>query len=114
MGRTARKPQVAGDVSWDPAGKGRLTARFARLAVGAGARAEAPELVASHPDLPALDITAERFEFREHWLGALDLKAEPDGDEWRIDQLDIANPHAKFSSSGAGGAPATARSPRST
>jgi len=91
---------VAGEVSWDPTGKGRLTARFARLAVGTGTRPEAPELVATHAELPALDITAERFEFRDHWLGALDLKAEPDGDAWRIDHLDIANNQAKFSSSG--------------
>ena len=93
-------PKVLGDVSWDPTGKGRLTARFARLAVGQGARPDAPEVVAGHADLPALDITAERFEFREHWLGALDLKAEPDGDAWRIDRLDIASKQAKFSSSG--------------
>jgi uncharacterized protein (TIGR02099 family) len=97
---TLDSPKVAGEVRWDPAGKGRLTARFARLAMGQSARPDAPEVVASHPDLPALDITAERFEFRDHWLGALDLKAEPDGDAWRIDHLDITNKQAKFSSSG--------------
>lgn len=93
-------PKLAGDVRWDPTGKGRLTARFARLAVGQSARSDAPEVVASHPDLPALDISAERFEFRDHWLGALDLKAAPDGDAWRIDHLDITTPQTKFSSSG--------------
>jgi uncharacterized protein (TIGR02099 family) len=93
-------PKVAGEVTWDPAGKGSLTARFARLAVGQSARPDAPEVVASHPDLPALDITADRFEFRDHWLGALNLKAQPDGDAWRIDHLDIENKDVKFASSG--------------
>ena len=92
--------KVAGEVRWDPAGQGRLTAHLTRLALGQSARPEAPEVVASHPDLPALDITAERFEMRDHWLGALDLKAEPDGDAWQIDRLDISNKQAKFTSAG--------------
>jgi uncharacterized protein YhdP len=46
-------------------------------------------------------VTAERFEFKGKWLGRLELKAEPDGDEWRIDKLDIVNGHAQFRSTGA-------------
>jgi len=55
---------------------------------------------ATDADLPALDVTAEHFDFTGHALGRLDLKAEPDGDEWRIDRLDIANEHTKFASTG--------------
>jgi uncharacterized protein YhdP len=51
-------------------------------------------------DLPALDVAAEHFEFKGKWLGRLDLKAEPAGDDWRIDRLDIVNGHAKFLSTG--------------
>ena len=34
---------------------------------------------------------AERFEFRGHWLGKLELKALPAGEEWRIERLDITS-----------------------
>jgi uncharacterized protein YhdP len=92
-------PAVAGDVDWNWEGKGRLVARFDRLAVTESAATTQVEK-AEAADLPAIDITAQKFDFRGKWLGALDLKAEPAGDEWRIDRLDIANPHAKFASSG--------------
>jgi uncharacterized protein YhdP len=52
------------------------------------------------PDLPALDIVAERFDFRGKWLGKLELNADNEGDEWRIARLDITNGHAKFASHG--------------
>jgi uncharacterized protein (TIGR02099 family) len=92
-------PTVAGVVDWNWEGKGRLAARFDRLAVTESA-ATIAEAKAEAADLPALDVTAEKFDFRGKWLGALDLKAEPAGEEWRIDKLDITNPHAKFASTG--------------
>ncbi|HSN19083.1 MAG TPA: YhdP family protein, partial [Usitatibacter sp.] len=92
-------PKLAGEIVWNPSGKGSLSARFSRLSVAQAAR---PERTDTHPStqLPALDVAAERFEFRGHWLGRLDLKAVPAGDEWRIERLDIANDHATFASSG--------------
>ena len=94
-------PKVAGDVVWDPAGKGSLVAHFARLSVSEAAHAERTEpQTHSNSELPALDISAERFEFRGHWLGRLDLKAVSAGEEWRIERLDIGNDHSKFASSG--------------
>ncbi len=94
-------PQVAGDIVWDPAGKGSLVAHLARLSVVEAAHPDRNE-AQPHPssELPALDISAERFEFHGHWLGRLVLKAQPAGDEWHIDHLDISNGHATFASSG--------------
>jgi uncharacterized protein (TIGR02099 family) len=92
-------PKVAGDVVWKPAGKGSLTARLARLSVAQAAPGERAERL-SATELPALDVVAERFEFRGHALGKLELKAATAGDEWRIERLDIASPHAKLASSG--------------
>ena len=96
-------PLVAGDIQWNWEGKGRLTAKLERLAISEAsvesATAEAPQDRES--DLPALDVTAEKFDFRGKWLGKLELKAEPAGDEWRIDKLDIVNGHAQFRSTGA-------------
>ncbi|HST01837.1 MAG TPA: DUF3971 domain-containing protein, partial [Usitatibacter sp.] len=111
---TLSSPRVSGYVQWVWAGKGRLTAKLERLAIGDPAPgATPPPDGAKQPakDLPALDITAQKFEFKDHWLGALDLKAEPDGDDWRIDKLDITTGHATFHSTGrwrrAGGEPLT-------
>jgi uncharacterized protein (TIGR02099 family) len=94
-------PRVAGDVRWSPAGKGRVQARLERLAVGEATGAT-PDVQQSlqQPDLPALDIVAERFDFRGKWLGKLELNADNEGDEWRIARLDITNGHAKFASHG--------------
>src|SRR5262249_32629071 len=77
-----------------------LVAKLDRLSIPETARSaiEAPQQPAS--DLPALDIVAERFDFRGKRLGKLDLKAAPAGDEWRIDKLDIVSDHTQFRSSG--------------
>ena len=46
-------------------------------------------------------MDAARFDFRGRHFGRLALKAEPHGDEWRIERLDIDAPHSTFTSSGA-------------
>jgi uncharacterized protein YhdP len=93
---------VTGDVQWSWAGRGKLVAKLARFSItepsATSGAVDTPQ--ASQSDLPALDVTAERFEFMGRWLGRLELRAEPDGEEWRIDKLDIANDHAKFQSNG--------------
>jgi uncharacterized protein (TIGR02099 family) len=93
-------PMVAGEVRWSPVGSGRIAAKLQRLAIGESSR-ETPE---PPPDtekqLPAIDVTAERFEFRGHALGKLEIKAETVGDEWRIERLNITSAPAQFVSSG--------------
>jgi uncharacterized protein YhdP len=94
-------PRVAGEVRWNPEGKGRLVAKLERLTLTDPTPGAAPDRPQDNAaDLPALDVAAEHFEFRGRWLGRLDLKAEPAGDQWRIDRLDIGNGHAQFKSSG--------------
>ncbi len=97
-------PRLAGEVAWNPEGRGRARARLERLAVdetAAGVKeadAKAPE--GDRGSLPALDVVAERFEFHGRWLGKLELDAKHVGEEWRIDRLDIGNDHAQMKSSG--------------
>ncbi|HEY2628844.1 MAG TPA: YhdP family protein [Usitatibacter sp.] len=95
-------PLVSGNVQWTLGGKGRLVAKLDRLSIQepspTSGAVDTPQV--NDTDLPSLDVTAERFDFGGHRLGRLDLKAEPDGEEWRIDKLDIVNEHAKFTSVG--------------
>ena len=101
---TLASPSITGEVTFDPSGRGRIAARLKHFALGVAASGGAgPEPAPSteHDELPALDIVAERFEFRGRWLGRLELAARPEGRDWRIDRLDIANDHARFASTGA-------------
>jgi uncharacterized protein (TIGR02099 family) len=100
---TLESPSLFGEVAFDPRGRGRIAARLQRFSLGeatTGAEGPEPAPPREQGDLPALDIVADRFEFRGRWLGRLELVARPDGPDWRIDRLDIANDHAKFTSSG--------------
>jgi uncharacterized protein (TIGR02099 family) len=96
---TIESPLVAGAVNWSPEGKARVVARLERLSIPE-ARPQGVAAPPSEADLPALDVQAERFEFRGRHLGRLDLKAQHVGDEWRIDRLNITSDNAKFTSTG--------------
>jgi uncharacterized protein (TIGR02099 family) len=94
-------PMVAGEVRWNPTGRGRVAAKLQRLAIGEAAR-EIPEPPAADTqnEPPAIDVVAERFDFRGRTLGKLEIKAEPMGEEWRIEKLNIGNAQVQLTSSG--------------
>jgi uncharacterized protein (TIGR02099 family) len=98
---TLASPRIAGSVTWNPAGRGRIAARLERFALAEAetAPAESPSADGAG-ELPALDIVAEKFDFRGHALGRLELLAAPEGADWRIERLNIANDHASFVTSG--------------
>ncbi len=98
-GRLA-SPLIAGDIDWNGAGRGRLVAKLDRFSIPEAAENVRAASPASESDLPALDVRAARFDFRGRTLGSLDLRAEPVGDEWRIDRLDIDSGHSKWTSTG--------------
>jgi uncharacterized protein (TIGR02099 family) len=98
---TLSSPAIAGEVTWNPAGRGRIAARLDRFVLLQEAGQPAgPEPAQSPEDLPALDVVAEKFDFRGRWLGRLEIVAQPDGEDWRIDRLRISNGHASLGSSG--------------
>jgi uncharacterized protein (TIGR02099 family) len=99
---TLSAPALAGQVAYDPRGRGRIKARLARFQLAAAREGESGPEPAAVPDdrLPDLDIVAERFDFSGRWLGRLEFVARQEGEDWRIERLDIANAHAKLASSG--------------
>ncbi len=101
--------EASGDFTWRPAAfsdRGLVRARLQRFTL----TDEAPVALATapvplvepgkEPDFPALDIVAERFTYKDRELGKLELRATPQGVNWKIDQLNITNGHAKLETQG--------------
>lgn len=94
---TVSSAEMEGQLSYgkadDGVGKkaGRLVARMKRFDVPGDAPSAAGQ--AFNPgELPAVDFVAERFAVRHRALGRVEVAAEPDGADWRIDRLTVANP----------------------
>jgi uncharacterized protein (TIGR02099 family) len=88
---------IEGAASWRGQGRGRLTARLRRLVLpprDEAAPAAAQAAVAAEtaaPELPALDVVVDEFQAGERALGRLELQATPQGRDWRIERLRLAN-----------------------
>lgn len=99
--------EFEGTLLWQPQGRGRLTARMKTLSIPAPSPAtlRAPPVHGDGkerraPELPALDITAERFSLQDTMLGSLEVAAVPEGLDWRIERLSISNPESTFTLQG--------------
>lgn len=95
---------VAGTAVWQPpkaGGSGKLSARLRKLALPPedAASVAAPPSPARQ-ELPALDIAAESYLSKGHDLGRLELRAQPDGADWRIDTLALRNPESDVVATG--------------
>jgi uncharacterized protein (TIGR02099 family) len=85
--------EFEGTATWQSQGRGKLTARMKKLVIPPSALAQAPEeSPGRRRDLPALDVSAEQFQFKDKALGKLELVATPVERDWRIDRLRIVNP----------------------
>ena len=102
--------EASGDFTWRPAAfndRGLVRARLQRFTLTDEApvttTAVPPPPLAepgTEPDFPALDIVADKFTFKDHELGKLELRATPQGLDWKIDQLNITTGHAKLETQG--------------
>jgi uncharacterized protein YhdP len=95
---TAR--EVAGEVSWRSAEGGKLVARLSQFRMPEDSVGAEPRDAIAPKDLPSVDLTAERFEYKGKPLGRVELAAQRSGSDWRIDRLTMANPDATFTASG--------------
>ena len=82
--------EFEGTAKWEAQDRGKLTARMKKLVLPA-AIAEEKREERSGQDLPALDVVADQFEFKDKMLGKLELGATPVERDWRIDRLRISN-----------------------
>ena len=86
--------ELAGNLRWNPDGRGRLQARLGHLTIpdSAPAKLGVPVETPQEKELPALDIIADSFSARQKKLGKLELLAVQEGEDWRIEKLHINNP----------------------
>jgi uncharacterized protein (TIGR02099 family) len=88
--------ELAGNVSWNSEGRGRLQARLGHLTIPdpapakLGVPTDAPQ--EQEKELPALDVVAESFSVKQKKLGKLELLAVQEDEDWRIEKLRISNP----------------------
>lgn len=97
-------PEIEGGAMWRGEGKGRLTARLAKLTLpaadplAAAPAARAPE--EKLQDLPELDVVVQRFQHGEKQLGRLELSAIHQGRDWRIERLKLSNTDSVITADG--------------
>jgi uncharacterized protein (TIGR02099 family) len=92
--------ELAGDISWRSAAGGKLVARLTHFRMPDDYPGAQPRVAIAPGDLPSVDLTAERFEYRGKQFGRVELIAERTGADWRIDRLSMANPDATFKAGG--------------
>ncbi len=92
--------ELAGDVSWRGAGGGKLVARLTHFRMPDDYPGAEPRAAIAPGNLPSVDLTAERFEYRGRQFGRVELAAERTGVDWRIDRLTMVNPDATFKAGG--------------
>ncbi|OGA38442.1 MAG: TIGR02099 family protein [Betaproteobacteria bacterium RIFCSPLOWO2_12_FULL_62_13] len=93
--------EFEGTATWRPEGRGKLTARMKKLIVPPSGPAPTPQEVAARKqELPALDIVAEQFQFKDKALGKLELLAVAEERDWRIEKLRIASPESTLTVEG--------------
>lgn len=87
--------EINGNVLWTGTGNGRIVAQLKSLIIPAAAPAKlsSPSTVEKKiQEYPALDITAESFEYKQKQLGRFRLLAKQQDSDWIIDKLAISNP----------------------
>ncbi|MGQ0751199.1 MAG: YhdP family protein [Betaproteobacteria bacterium] len=93
--------ELEGTATWLGQGKGKLTARMKRLVIPADMAAErSQDTPGRNRELPALDVIAEQFSYKDRMLGRLELAAVPVERNWRIDRLRLTNADGALSAEG--------------
>ncbi|MBK7563471.1 MAG: TIGR02099 family protein [Propionivibrio sp.] len=92
--------QANGDLQWDVAGRGKLTARFKDIAFDTTTETEALKSGEVISELPALDIVANEFSLGIRHFGRLELLASNDGSIWRLNRIQMSNPYGTLAGKG--------------
>ena len=92
--------QASGNLIWDSAGSGKLTARFKQITVDP-ATPETGEVAREAVEkLPALDVVADEFTLGVRRFGRLELQARNEGGLWHLSKIQMSNPFGDLAGSG--------------
>ena len=91
--------EMAGELSYRPTGSGQLVARLSHLRIPDDSPGAAPKGEGTK-ELPAIDLVAETFTYKERRVGRVEVAAQHDGPNWRIERLVVVNPDVSFSGTG--------------
>jgi uncharacterized protein YhdP len=92
--------QAHGDLVWDNAGSGKLTARFKHITLEP-ATAETAEVAREAVEkLPALDVVADEFSVGPRRFGRLEVQARNDGGNWQLTRVETGNAYGKLTGRG--------------
>jgi len=98
---TVGSDEMQGEVNWRERDGGRLVARFQRLMYPDAAPPRGVQPAGGHDlNLPALDIVIDEMQLKNASLGKVELLANKQGDDWRIERLRISNPDATLNADG--------------
>lgn len=94
--------QAGGEIRWDGAGRGKLTARLKQLIVDPeeSENAVTAEEKEAMKELPALDVVAEDFRFGKRRFGRLELQAVNAGEAWDLNKVQMNAPHGILTGKG--------------
>jgi uncharacterized protein (TIGR02099 family) len=105
--------EITGDVHWISENNGKLIAHLSNLIIPDNApdrlsaikdndssNTAIKEFTKLEQDYPALDITADNFEFGKKNFGKLEVVAFPQNDNWNIQKLNMSTPEGVISAEG--------------
>jgi uncharacterized protein (TIGR02099 family) len=101
--------EISGDLQWSNQNNGKLIARLSNLIVPEPTPNRNKPITKENglqvfnkleQDYPALDITADNFEFNKKNFGALELVAYPQNDNWNIQKLKLTTPDSTINAEG--------------
>ncbi len=86
--------EINGNINWNPSGKGRVVARLNKLIVPSASQIPGLPMwqLEKEKDPPALDVLVEDFSIGEKHFGQLELLANHQEQNWRIEKLHITTP----------------------
>lgn len=94
-----KSQEITGEALWVRGGNGKVVARLKSLVAPGPAPAKLststeadPQKESKEIQYPALDLISESFEIRQKKLGRLELIANQQNTDWKIDKLVISNP----------------------
>jgi uncharacterized protein (TIGR02099 family) len=90
--------ELAGDFSFRTAAGGRLVAHLKHFTMPEDSPGAKPGTAAK--ELPAVDLVVEEFNHRGRKLGRIEVLAQHEGADWRIDKLAMLNPEASLRGKG--------------